>query len=149
MKIFHNENGRTTIVWVQLQDLIHLITVSDIPILPSIFEKIFDGNIDSYNKKKFVKFTEDEEVDFFKKVNFIIDFNEYFNLTDSEFAEKSLELEEEVKEKMLELNGFSDEQKRKNANLFNQICNREYMIKSMDEIYLIKKGKIHYEFPQN
>ncbi len=140
MKIFHIENGRE-VAFVQLQDIMYLTSTNSL-IPTSIFEKIFDGKIiDNSNINDFLKFTDEEEVIFFRKTDFILDYNEYINFSDYQFAERSAEFEKEIKEKMLTLNQMSETLKRKNECLFEEICNIEYELKVMAEIYAFKKGK--------
>ena len=67
MKVFHYEAGRE-VVYVQLQDIMYLISTNDTIIPSSIFEEIFKEKIfDTTSRFEFIKFIKDEEVIFFKK----------------------------------------------------------------------------------
>ena len=72
MKIFHTENGKEA-VYVQMQDIMEL-NRSDTPILASIYMKVFKGIVivDDSNRFDFVRFDDEEEVKFFKEVDFIL-----------------------------------------------------------------------------
>ena len=75
MKIFHTENGKEA-VYVQMQDFMEL-NLRDIPI-PSFIYEVFKGVIivDDSNRFDFVRFDDDQEVKFFKGIDFIIDYDE-------------------------------------------------------------------------
>ena len=91
MKIFHKENNRT-VVYVQMQDLMFIVhDLDDIAIPASIMNYFFSKSfviVNDSNRFDFVKFDKEPEVAFFKTLNFIIDYNDYKDLTDEQFQER-------------------------------------------------------------
>ena len=91
MKIFRKENNRD-VVYVQMQDIMFIENeLDDIAIPASIHIKICPKGVtmvDDSNRFDFVKFDKEPEVDFFKTLNFIIDYNDYKDLTDEQFQER-------------------------------------------------------------
>lgn len=106
MKLFHTENGKET-VYVQMEDMMRL-NQSSIPIPVSIFEKVFTPGIiyvNSSNRFNFVKFDEEHEVDFFREIEFILDYDQYKDLTDEQLDKEGRELTN-IKPTKLQKNGI-------------------------------------------
>ena len=146
MKLFHEENGRE-VVYVQMQDLAYL-NEKDISIPASIYMKVFSNPItiiNNQNRFDFVKFEEKEEVQFFKELEFIIDFDKYKNLTDEEIeaqgdklATRALEIEEKWNE-------MTKKEQEKNSDEYQDI---KYILAYFSEIHAIKHGKNTMPFPE-
>ncbi len=86
MKLFHKENGKEA-VYVQMQDIVYLVHESDVSIPVSIFEKVFSWGavfVTDGNRFDFVRFEEEHEVEFFKNLDFIIDYDKYKAFSDEE-----------------------------------------------------------------
>ena len=84
MKLFHTENGKE-VVYVQMQDIIYL-NQRDLPIPVSIYLKVFKGVtiVNDSNRFDFVRFDEENEVSFFRSLEFVIDYDKYKDLTDEQ-----------------------------------------------------------------
>lgn len=70
-------------VYVQMQDMGYLNS-SDVPIPASIFMKVFGKGvtiIDVHNRFDYVCFDEPHEIAYFKNLDFIIDYEEYKDLS--------------------------------------------------------------------
>ena len=87
MKIFHEEDGRN-VVYVQVDDILFIVkNLGDMLIPASICCKIFcnDGaTITCSNQYDFIKFNSDLEISFFKKLDFVIDYDDYKDLSDEQ-----------------------------------------------------------------
>ena len=118
MKIFHTENGKE-VVYVQIQDIVEL-NQSDMPIPASIYLNAFNGIVfvDDSNRFNFVRLDEEHEVKFFKKLEFIIDYDEYKDLTDEQLEGKWKQLANKSNEIAKKWNYMSEDEKEKNGNLF-------------------------------
>ena len=83
MKLFNKEKGKE-VVYVQLQDIMYLMNDTDLSVPASIFVKTFGKTtiVNDKNRFNFLKFDKEDEVEFFKKLDFIIDYSEYRDLTD-------------------------------------------------------------------
>lgn len=148
MKVFHYEAGRE-VVYVQLQDIMYLISTNDTIIPSSIFEEIFKEKIfDTTSRFEFIKFIKDEEVIFFKKLTFIINYDEY-SLNYEETFNKVLEMEEEKKEKIMEFNNLCEKDKRKNERLFTEVCNIEHALDDILQIVWERQGIKEIPFPKS
>ena len=90
MKLFHTENGKEA-VYVQMQDIMYLSNETDMPIPATIFEKVFSGVtiVTDANRFDFVKFEEEHEIKFFRELDFVIDFDQYKDLTDEQLEEEA------------------------------------------------------------
>lgn len=71
MKIITNDAA-----YVQMNDLMHL-NQSDLPIPASVFMKVFGHGIviiDDSNRFEFAKFEEDDDIEVFKNIDWIVDY---------------------------------------------------------------------------
>jgi len=147
MKLFHTENGKET-VYVQMQDIMQL-NQSDMPIPESIYTKVFTGItiVNDSNRFDFVSFDEAHEVKFFRELEFVIDYDQYKELTDEQFGEKGQKLVMKANEIAEKWNSMSSDEREQNSNLFQEHENIEYMLNFLSEIYAIKHGKRSMHFP--
>ena len=147
MKLFHTENGKET-VYVQMQDIMQL-NQSDMPIPESIYTKVFTGItiVNDSNRFDFVSFDEAHEVKFFRELEFIIDYDQYKELTDEQLGEKGQKLVMKANEIAEKWNSMSSDEREQNSNLFQEHENIEYMLNFLSEIYAIKHGKRSMPFP--
>ena len=147
MKLLHTENGKET-VYVQMQDIMQL-TQSDMPIPATIYTKVFTDVtiVDDSNRFDFVRFDEKDEVKFFKKLDFIIDYEQYKDLRDEELEEEAKKLARKANEIAEKWNFMSQDERKRNSNLLQEHENLGYMLKFLSEIYAIKHGKRSMPFP--
>jgi hypothetical protein len=147
MKLFHTENGKET-VYVQMQDIMQL-NQSDMPIPESIYTKVFTGItiVNGSNRFDFVSFDEAHEVKFFRELEFVIDYDQYKELTDEQLGEKGQKLVMKANEIAEKWNSMSSDEREQNSNLFQEHENIEYMLNFLSEIYAIKHGKRSMPFP--
>lgn len=147
MKIFHTENGKE-VVYVQMNDIMHL-NHTDMLIPASIYTKVFTGItiVDDSNRFDFVKFDEEHEVKFFKDLDFVIDYNQYKDLTDEQLDEECKKIVTEMNQIAEQWNGMKEEERRKNFNMLEKHENLEYMLKFITEIYDIKHWNRTMPFP--
>ena len=149
MKIFHMENGKE-VVYVQVQDIMYLD--STVPVIPaSIYLKLLGDEgkvfVTDANRFDFVRFESEEEVDYFKKMDFIVDFNEYKNYTDKQmyevcnkFIKKANELEKAWSE-------MSDAEKKQNKQMLQEHDHLEYILSWLFEICAIKLDRGRTSLP--
>lgn len=147
MKLFHTENGKEA-VYVQMQDIMHL-NHTDLPILASIYTKVFTGIVvvDDSNRFDFVRFDEEHEVKFFRELEFIIDYDQYRDLTDEQLEEEYQKIVTRANEIAEKWNAMTEEERDKNSNLLQEHENLEYMLNFLSEIYAVKHGKRSMPFP--
>ena len=149
MKLFHTEDGQE-VVYVQMQDIMYLSNETDMPIPASIFLKVFTGVtiVTDANRFDFVRFEEVAEVEFFRGLDFIIDFDQYKGFTDDQLEEEAQKLGARDNEIVEQWNGMDEDERRKNSSLYEEHRNIGYMINFLSEIYAVKHGKRSMPFPK-
>lgn len=144
MKLFHTENDKES-VYVQMQDIQYL-KQTNLSIPETIYSKILT-DIDDSNRFDFVKFDEPMEVTFFKELEFILDYNQYKDLTDKQLEQKAHELTKKINKITEAWNFMSTNMHQENIHLFEKYKNLMYMLQFLSEIYAIKHGKLFIPFP--
>ena len=147
MKLFHTENGKEA-VYVQMQDIMHL-NQTDLPVPASIYTKVITGIVivNDSNRFDFVKFDEEHEVKFFKELDFIIDYDQYKDLTDEQLEEEGQKIATRANEIAERWNSMPPEE-RQLHNLLQEHENLRYMLNSLSEGYAVKHGKRSMPFPE-
>lgn len=148
MKLFHTENGKE-VVYVQMQDIMHL-NQSDLPIPASIYTKVFTGVtiVNDSNRFDFVRFDEEHELKFFRDLEFVIDYDDYKDLTDEQLEEEGQKLAVKANEIAEKWNNMSEEERKQNSNLLQEHENLGYMLNFLSEIYAVKHRKRTMPFPE-
>ena len=148
MKLFHTENGKE-VVYVQMQDIMHL-NQSDLPIPASIYTKVFTGVtiVNDSNRFDFVRFDEEHELKFFRDLEFVIDYDDYKDLTDEQLEEEGQKLAVKANEIAEKWNNMSEEERKQNSNLLQEHENLGYMLNFLSEIYAVKHLKRKIPFPE-
>lgn len=147
MKLFHKENEKE-VVYVQLQDIVEL-TNRELCIPVSIYDKVFKGFliVDDSNRFNFFRFDEDYEVNFFKEMDFIIDYDEYKDLNDEQLEEAWKKFAFKADEIAKTWNSMSEEEQEKNEDLERKHEDLEYIMCFISEIYAIKHNRRTMPFP--
>ena len=148
MKIFHKEEGKE-VVYVNLKDITYLYDKIEIKMPNSIFRKVTPQVIVKKEKNQFlfVRFDKKEEVEFFKKYDFIVDYANYKNLTIEEIIKKwakTLELAENLTKIW---NEIPLKKRKKNGCILKEIEDLEYKADWIKEIYLLKKEESNFKIP--
>lgn len=160
MKIFHTETYKETengkevekeVVYVQKQDIAYLIHEIDMPIPASVYLKVLGGGatlINDFNRFDFVKFDKEEDVKFFKELDFIIDLNQYKDLTYQQLEEEEKKIVTKLDEIAEKWNNMSEDERIENKSVLEEHHNLDYMLKFLDEIYAVKHGERKMPFPE-
>ena len=152
MKLFHTENGKE-VVYVQLRDIMELKS-SDIPMPASIRTKVYKKGeisivaVDNSNWFNFVKFDEASEVEFLKKIEFILDYDEFKDMNDDQLQKERDKLATKFSESVEKLDSMSEDETEESKNLERKCENLGYMLNSLMEIYEIKHNKRTMPFPE-
>ncbi len=149
MKVFNEVNGKE-VVNVQINDIAFLSNATDIAIPASIFTKVFSGVVivDDSNRFDFVQFEEPLEINFFKSMEWIIDYNKYMAFSDEEL-EKQFNEEVQAIDKIVDTyNAMSKEEKSKNQHLILDYECRKYKVDFINQIGLVKEGKSEISIPE-
>lgn len=148
MKIFHTERGKE-VVYVQMNDITYLSSETDLPIPASIFTKVFTGTtiVDDSNRFNFVRFCNEKEVKFFKELDFILDYSQYKDLSDTELDAEWQNLATKANEIAEKWNSMDQDERKKNHALLEEHQNLQYMMNFLSEIYAVNHKKRSMPFP--
>ena len=148
MKIFHTENNRE-VIYVQMQDLAYLYNETAISVPQSIVNQVFSGVtlINDSNRFDFIRFEKESEVSFFKNINFIINYNDYKNLTDDQLQERYEEFVNEYNKLVKKWNNMSIKKRKNDHNTICSLQNIKYIIDFIQEIYNFKYEGKSMPFP--
>ena len=135
--------------YVQRNDLGFLNTTSySIP--ASIFNKAFNNSctiINDRNRYDFVKFDEESEIEFFRSLDWIVDYNDVKDLTDSEIYELTKVVRKEHEKIAHSYNDMSNEDKANNYCMVIKCNLLEFKFYSLRDILWFKQGHIRMNFP--
>lgn len=137
--------------YVQKNDIAYLNSY-DLPIPASIYMKIFGNGvtiINSSNRYDFVKFEDKEEIEFFKSLDWMIDYNQVDILTYDgmlDFGQSITDEREKVAERFNDPNvKLTDEEKKEIAMQYELL---DFKLKSLMDIMKFKQGILSIELPE-
>ena len=145
MKIIMNEA-----IYVQKND-IGFLTQTDLSIPASIFLKVFgDGKtiIDNRNRFEFVKFENENEISFFKSLDWVVDYNSIKDLDESQIIELGQEVAQQKNKIATQYNSMSSDKKRKNEHMVYECEKLDFKMYSLRDALLFKKGDLQFDLPE-
>lgn len=145
MKIITNH-----VAYIQKNDIAYL-NQTDLVIPASIFMKVFgDGTtiINDSNRYEFVEFDAPEEIDFFKNIDWMIDYNEIKDLSEEEMISLGQSIAKERNSIAQKFNSMTEEQKEENMNIVTQCDLLDFKMYSLRDILWLKQGRIKMELPE-
>ena len=140
MKIFTANS-----VYVQKNDIAYL-NQTNLAIPASIFMRVF-GNIDDSNRYDFVEFDAPEEVQFFKGIDWIIDYNEIKDLSEGEIVALGQSIAEDKNSIAQRFNSMTLEERKENMNLKSQCELLDFKMYSLEDFLLFKQGRLKMKLP--
>lgn len=138
-------------VYVQKNDIAYL-NQTDLPIPASIFMKVFGHGIviiDDRNRYEFIEFTEPEEIEFIKKIDWMIDYNEIKDLSEEELMELGNHIAEESNKIARKYNAMTTEKRKQNQHLVFEHELLEFKMRSLKDIILYKRGELKINLPKD
>lgn len=145
MKIITNNS-----VFVQKNDIVYL-NQSDLAIPSSIFMKVFGNGIviiDDSNRYDFIEFNAPEEIEFFKGIDWMIDYNQVKDLSEEETIALGQSIAEEKNIIAQKLNSMTPEEREENINMVSQYDLLDFKIYSLRDVLWFKQGHIKMELPE-
>lgn len=136
-------------VYVQRNDM-GFLEQTDLSIPASIFKKAFCNGvsiINDDNRYEFIKFEEQSEIEFFKKLDWIIDYGSLKDLEEQKIMELGQKIVEQQKEIATKYNAMSDEECEKNANMVTEYENLGFKILSLRDLVWFNQGELHFDLP--
>jgi len=142
MKIFTNNA-----VYVQKNDIAFL-NQTDLDVPASIFLKIFGGGI-TRNRYDFIKFEDSVEMEFFRDIDWIVDYDEVKDLTDEQIIELGKDLSNQKNEIAKSFNSMSMEEQMENMDMFYQCEKLDFKMYSLRDLIWFRQGKLQFELPRD
>ena len=143
MKIFTDD-----VVYVQKNDIMYLSNLNiDIPF--SIYYKLYSNptKIDDSNKYEFIKYDTEEEIETFKRLDWIIDYNDVKDLTIEQLNEMGESVANQKQIAITRLNFMPPYLKKECLYISEQCKKLNYKMSSIIDIIWLKKGRLTFEFP--
>lgn len=134
--------------YVQKVDISYLIN-SDLKIPETIYLKICCENINKNNKYEFIKFENPDEIKYFKKINWIIDYNDIKNLTEDQMIKMCQNIVLEINKIADKFNTMTDKKKEKHKDLIEKSELLNYKMHSLRDALWFKQGHIDMSMPKN
>lgn len=145
MKIITNN-----VAYVQKNDIVCL-NQTDLVIPASIFMKVFGNGIviiDDSNRYEFVEFDAPEEIEFFKGIDWMIDYNEVKDLSEEEIIVLGQSIAEEKNNIAQRFNSMTPEERKENMNMVSQCELLDFKMYSLRDVLWFKQGHIKMELPE-
>jgi len=137
--------------YVQKNDLIHL-NQSGLDIPASVYLKVFGQGItivDDSNRYEFVKYEKSNEIEFFKNIDWMVEYTEVKDLTENEIMELAEKINEEMNTIADTYNSMSDDNKRKNYNMTERFELLEFKMYSLRDVLWFKQGHLTWALPED
>lgn len=149
MKIFGKENGKEK-VYAQMNDIMFIMHETDIAMPAAIIAKVFKNvvNVNDSNRFEFVEFYDKEVVEFFKQLDWIIDYCIYIKKSDEEIAAEANKVAAEDREIVEKYNSMNEKDRKNNSNLIQEHELKGYKIKFLSQIYGLKHEVIEMPLPE-
>ena len=145
MKIITND-----VAYVQKNDIAYLNS-SDLPIPASIFMKVFDNGvtiINDSNRYDFVEFDEGSEIEYFKDLDWMIDYNEVKNLSEDEMMKLAESIGKEQEKIATTFNSMSEDERKQHTDMVTKCNLLEFKFYSLRDVLWFKQGHISMELPE-
>lgn len=146
MKIINSDS-----VYVQKNDIAYLNS-SDLPIPASVYMKVFGKGvtiINDSNRYDFVKFEEKSEIEYFKGLDWMIDYNKVKDLSEDEIIKLAESIGEERDEIASTFNSMPEEERKQHTDMVTKCDLLEFKFYSLRDILWFKQGHISMNLPEN
>lgn len=146
MKIFANNKA-----YIQKNDLAYFMKgFEGVTVPSSIIDKIF-GNVfivTDKNRYEFVEFSSLEEINFFKKCDWMIDYNLFDGMTEDEIIDYGCQINTEKNKIIASFNELSEKEKEKQyTQVSTKIELLEFKMWSVRDVLWHKQGHLKFPLP--
>lgn len=149
MKIILNNK-----VYVQRDDLTNLmyfLSTLSIPCPASIFDKLY-GPIfvcDGSTRYEFLEFKGSESVEFFKNLDYVVDYDDLRKKSDNELIEYAKNVEEEVETIINDFNNKPEDIRRNEYERTEAVINsKKLKLYGIRDFMMFRKGDIIFDLPK-
>lgn len=141
-------------VYVQKNDLIHITKFTEeMPV--SVFMKMYgDGQkmhvtiVDDRNRYEFVKFDQKHEIEYFEKLDWIVNWDEVKDLSEDEVMELAYKIGDEKNECALKWNKLSEEERDENHYVYRRYEELDFKLWSLRDTLWFRQGHIKMTLPE-
>ena len=133
--------------YVQKTDILYLLK-SNLKIPESIYLKISCEVIDENNKYEFIKFTNHNDIKYFKNFSWIIDYNDIKHLNENDIINMCQEIASQINNIADKYNKMSDIEKDKNEDMVQKCELLDYKMHSLRDALWFKQGHINLTLPE-
>ena len=136
-------------VYVQKNDIAYL-NHTDLPIPASIFIKVFGNGvviIDDSNRYEFEKVEDNHEIEFFKRLDWIVDYNSVKDLSDDEIIEIGKSIAQSKNQIAKQFNSMSENERKENLEMVTQCELLDFKMYSLRDILWFKQGHLKMTLP--
>ena len=146
MKVF-----KDNCVYVQMNDLVKLLTLSD-GVPDTIMKKVYTEDeiiVDDNNRFRFIKFDLPEEVFFFRRQDWIIDYDTYKELDDEKLEKIAHELFINSEHEAKKYNDLSKDEQNSNygKNMLVESVKLRHIVHDLRHLSVYKSGVMNMEIP--
>lgn len=144
MKIIRND-----VVYVQKNDM-GFLNQTDLAIPVSIFMKVFGNGItiiDDSNRFEFVKFEEASEIEYFKNLDWIVDYDSIKDLSEEQIIELGQMVAQERNRIAQTYNVMSKDDREKNMHMIAECEKLDFKMYSLRDVIWFKKGQFKITLP--
>lgn len=137
-------------VYVQMNDIMFLNS-TDIPIPASIIMQVFGQGITVVNDKNrydFVKFEESTEIDYFKDLDWIVDYYAVNGLSDAQIKAKIDKVLEERNTNADKYNALPDAEKKHHQDMVSRHEQLEHKAYGLRDLLWFKQGHLEMTLPE-
>ena len=146
MKIFANNK-----VYVQKNDLAYFMRGAEGILIPSsIIDKVFGQVfiVTDENRYEFVEFSSLEEIEFFKKCDWIVDYNLFDGMTEEQIVEYGCQINDERIKIATSFNELSEKEKEKQyVKVSTKLELLEFKMWSVRDVLWHKQGHLKFPLP--
>lgn len=140
-------------VYVQKTDMEYLLdkTHPAQTIPASVCTEIFSRGeivIDNSNRYEFVALNTPEAIEFFKEIDWIIDYNEVKDLSEEETIQLVQSISKEQNGIVHKIMSMTKEEIIENMNMWSQAALLEYKINTLQDVLKVKRGTLKMNLPE-
>ena len=146
MKVFANNK-----VYIQKNDLAYFMRGAEgVSVPSSIIDKVFGQVfiVTDENRYEFVEFSSPEEIEFFKKCDWMVDYNLFDSMTEEEIIEYGCQINAERNKIATSFNELSEEEREKQyIQESTKIELLEFKMWSVRDVLWHKQGHLKFPLP--
>lgn len=145
MKIITNDA-----IYVQKNDIGYL-NQTNITIPASIFMKVFGKGIviiDNSNRYEFVKFEDQKEIEFFKGLDWIINYEDVRYLDEKEILKSGETISQEINNIAKTFNKMSEKEMAVNMDMVDEYELLKYKLYSLRDVLDFTRGELKFNLPE-